>query len=260
MGKISRKAVSHLVPRLRKEHKIDFCIANAENLAHGTGITKTTMEEMLLAEVDFFTGGNHIWDKPDVYDILQDKDLREKLIRPWNYPEGTAGEGEKIVDIKGEKILVANFMGQVFMKPTLDNPFHSLDKVLSKYEDTDLAAILVDFHADATSEKNAFGFYANGRASAVWGTHSHVATADERILPKGTAFTTDVGMTGFRDGIIGERGEVVLKSFLTSMPLRHEIPEDGLAVMNAIIIEVDTSTRLAKSIKRLRENIEISSI
>lgn len=257
MGKIGRKAVKELVPRLRKEHQVDFCIANAENLAHGAGITRATMEECLLSGIDFFTSGNHIWDKPEVYDILQDKDLKERLIRPHNYPAGTSGDGAKIVNVGKNKILIANVMGQVFMRPTLDNPFEALDRLLEEYQGEDLAGTLVDFHADATSEKNAFGMYADGRATAVWGTHSHVPTADERILPQGTAFVTDVGLTGFRDGVIGETSEAVLKSFITRLPLRHELPDTGWAILNAIIVEIDPKIKLANSIKRIKEEIEI---
>lgn len=257
MGKIGRKAIKELVSRLRKEHKVDFCIANAENLAHGTGITRSTMEECLLAGIDFFTSGNHIWDKPEIYTILQDKELKEKIIRPFNYPEGTAGVGAKIVSIGKNKVLIANVMGQVFMRPTLDNPFEALDRLLEEHKDEDIAGTLVDFHADATSEKNAFGMYVDGRASAVWGTHSHVPTADERILPAGTAFVTDVGLTGFRDGVIGETYEAVIKSFITRLPLRHELPDSGWAILNAIIVEVDPQTKLAKNIIRVKEEIEI---
>ena len=194
---------------------------------------------MLSAGVDLFTSGNHIWDKNEVYEIFSDARLSEKLLRPANYPEGLPGEGSKFLTLGTKNILVINLLGRVYSKVLSSDPFQTLDTIIALHAPRKPSIILVDFHGDATSENNAFGWHAAGRVSAVWGTHSHVPTRDERILPGGTAYITDVGMSGYRDGVIGVAKESVIKNFMTQIPTKHIYPDVGEAVVNSIIITVD---------------------
>ena len=255
MGKAGRKAVAAFLPSLREEYEIDYCIANAENLAHGKGITRTTLKEMRDAGVDLFTSGNHVWAKPEGVVILQEPD--SPLIRPANYPAGTPGLGAKVITIATKSILVVNLMGRDFMPTTVDCPFRALDAILEKYKDTPLAGIIVDVHAEATSEKHAIALYGDGRVSAVVGTHTHVPTADERILPDGTGFQSDIGMVGVRDTLIGITYESGIKRFLTRMPSHFEIAESGLTVFNSILLEIDPATRKTVRIERIQKTIII---
>lgn len=237
VSRIGREALKKMLPELKAAHDPDLVIANAENLAHGKGVTFESLKDLLDAGVDFFTSGNHVWDKKEVFEVFSDPRYSDKLIRPANYPPGTPGEGSKFLTIGTKNVLVVNLLGRVFSKVLTDDPFRTFDDILAQHAHRKPSVILVDFHGDATSERTAFGWHAAGRATAVWGTHSHVPTRDERILPGGTAYITDVGMTGFRDGVIGVERADIIRNFMNQLPVRHEIPDAGEAVVNALVIE-----------------------
>ena len=259
VAKIGRKTVANVLPAWRELHQPDLVLANVENLAHGIGATTKTLQDLLDAGVDFFTSGNHIWGKKEIITTLNDP--HGKVIRPANYPEGTAGRGWQIIAAGNKTLLVINLLGKVFFKEgdTLDNPFRKLDAIL--YELADKAdAIIVDMHAEATSEKIAMGWYADGRVSAVYGTHTHVPTADAHILPEGTAYITDIGMTGLYRSSLGANIDFVIDKFLDQKS-EHQMwdtPENGLAVVNAVLIDVDVKTKRAVAITRLFEKINLA--
>lgn len=245
-----RRAVRELLPKLKKQHAVDLVIANVENLAHGVGITEATIENMWEAGVDVGTSGNHIWKNPGYEELL--KSTKYHLVRPANYPPKCPGVGAKIINIGKLEVLVINIMGRVFFREDLDCPFRAVDEILKKNKQK---IVFVDFHAEATSEKRAMGFYLDGRVSAVVGTHTHVATNDAQVLPKGTAYISDVGMVGALDSVLGVEKEPIIKRFITQMPIRHEHPA-GLAEFGAVVIEIDKKTGHAKSIKTIREFVE----
>ncbi|MCG0276061.1 MAG: TIGR00282 family metallophosphoesterase [Thermosediminibacteraceae bacterium] len=246
VGRPGRRIIRETLPDLKKSYSIDFVIANAENAAGGNGITKKIAEELFSYGVDFLTMGNHVWDNKEIFDFIEEE-LR--MVRPANYPPGAPGRGSQVVDLNRDlKIGILNISGRVFM-PDLDCPFRTADRELEKLKKV-TNIIIVDFHAEATSEKLAMGWYLDGRASLVVGTHTHVQTADERILPGGTAYITDVGMTGAYDGILGIEREPVIKKFLTQMPVRFEVAK-GVAQLNAIVVEVDIASGLAQKIQRI---------
>ncbi len=248
VGKIGRKAVAEILPRWREEHKPDFVIANGENMAHGSGFTPETFEEVRKAGVDFFTSGNHWARKEEGLVLFSDK--RTPIIRPANWVGSVPGQGFRVVEVGATPVAIVNLMGQVFIHENMDSPFHALDAVLEALPKT-VRIIFVDFHAEATSESTAFGHYADGRVSAVVGTHTHVPTADARVLPGGTAYVTDVGMSGALDSVIGDAKEDRIAQFLDQMPHRYDIPEAGAAVANAVLVEIDPKTGKAESIARL---------
>lgn len=255
VGKIGRKAVAAILPELRKKHDIDFVIANVENLAHGKGITHSSLAEILEAGVDFCTSGNHIWDKSEGLDILNKPD--SPVIRPANYPPELPGYGEKILTIGTKSILVINLLGRLFMKVSPDCPFRTLEAILKNHREKKFAAIIVDFHAEATSEKQAFGLFADGNVSAVLGTHTHVPTADGRILPKGTAYQTDAGFVGATHSVIGFSPESSVSSYILQMPPKPEIPESGTANFCGVLVTVEPTTGLATHISRIYQEVEI---
>ena len=256
VGRIGRRAVTAVLPELKKKYKPDLTIGNVENLAHGVGVTPSTIEEVRQAGIDFFTSGNHIWDKPEVAVMFEDKNL--PLLRPANYPSNVPGRGAALVPISGNRqILIANLMGRVFMPQQFDCPFRALDAILEEYEGAPRAATIVDFHAEATSEKVAFGLYADGRVSAVLGTHTHVPTADAEVLPGGTAYVSDIGMVGAKGTVIGVDKKNILKKFLTQMPAAHEIPEHGVCAVNAVCVTIDAATQKAIGIERVYSEAEI---
>lgn len=254
-GRIGRKAIAKILPALRKKLDPDLVIANVENIAHGLGVTAKTLQEISDAGVDFFTSGDHIFDKREAIEILERKDTN--LLRPANYPPGVPGVGAKLFEIGTKQVLVINLMGRVFLKNQYDCPFRKADEILEEYKNENLAAVIVDFHAEATSEKNGLAQYLNGRASAVLGTHTHVGTDDWQILDGGTAFVTDVGMVGAKDSILGVQKEGIIKTFLTQISEVHEIPEEGVCLVNAIYLEIDPKTKRAKKIKKVREEVKI---
>lgn len=253
VAKIGRRALQEVLPELRSTYHPDVILANAENLAHGLGMTEKTIDDVLSAGVTLLTGGNHVWDKPEGIDLLRDPDAR--VIRPANYPPGAPGRGWKLLSVEGKNVLVVNLLGVVFMKAIVDNPFRAFDAVLAEHP---AAITIVDYHGETTSERNAFGWYVDGRASLVYGTHTHIPTADARILPKGTAFVTDVGMTGARDTVIGVDAATVIPGYTTGVGQRFVWPETGIAWVHAIMADIDPATARATHIERIYREITIS--
>jgi hypothetical protein len=254
-GKIGRRAITKILPELKKKFDPDLVIANAENIAHGIGITEKTLAELVEAGVDFFTSGDHIFDKKEAVKILEEKD--PLLIRPANFPPGVPGIGARLLEIGTKKALVINLIGRVFMKNQYDCPFRKADEIIAEYENEKLSAIIVDFHAEATSEKNGLARYLDGRVSAVLGSHTHVGTDDWQILPGGTAYLTDIGMVGAKDSILGVAKEGIIKTFLTQIPEVHEIPEEGMCGIDAVYLEINPKTARTEKIKKIKEEIEI---
>ncbi len=246
IGRPGRRAVRSLVPELRDEYDIDLVIANAENTAGGFGLTLDTAEELLNSGVDVLTSGNHIWDQKE---IIPHMDEGLPLLRPANYPD-SPGRGYLVQD----GVMVVNLMGRVFMAP-LECPFRTADDLLRETQAPDRPkVIIVDFHAEATSEKQGLGWYLDGRVSAVLGTHTHVGTVDARILPRGTAYLTDVGMTGPVNSVIGSDTGPVLERFLTGMPQRLTVAS-GPVTMNSVLIDVDRDTGQATAIQRIDRTV-----
>ncbi len=234
------------MPLARDQYNVDVCIANGENAAGGFGLTVQTAEEMFATGVDFITSGNHIFDKRDFKSYL---DTTERVIRPANYPPGVPGRGHGFVHANGKAIGVLNVMGRTFMPP-VDDPFRSADEALSEIsKHTNI--IVVDVHAEATSEKVALGRYLDGRVSAIYGTHTHVQTADEHILPGGTAYLTDVGMTGPTEGVIGMEAGPVLDRFTTGFSERFSVQKAGTKQFCAAVVRIDVESGRATDIKRV---------
>ncbi|MBC7765930.1 MAG: TIGR00282 family metallophosphoesterase [Hyphomonadaceae bacterium] len=232
---------------IKKEKQIDFCVVNAENASNGKGITRSLAYELLDYGADVLTMGNHTFSK--LADMSKLFEENANILRPANYPPGTMGVGYKIFHANGVPIAVANVLGRVYLAQ-LDCPFRAMDAIIEEIG-TQAAVILVDFHAEVTSEKVAMGWYLDGRVSAVWGTHTHVLTADERVLPNGTAYITDIGMTGPRNGILGVKKEIILKRFVQAQHDKFELDENGRTQLNAVVIEVDELNGKAKKIERL---------
>lgn len=247
VGKAGRRALKDGISALVDKFKIDFIIANVENAAGGFGITEPVCEEIFSLGVNVLTSGNHIWDKKESLQYI----IKEKrLLRPANYPDDVPGHGSIITETNsGEKIAILNISGRVFMQP-LNCPFKTALRELQRLQ-KETKTIIIDFHAEATSEKSAFGWFLDGEASAVIGTHTHIQTADERILPNGTAFITDVGMTGAVNSVIGIKKDLIIKRFLTQMPIRFETAK-GPAMISCVIIDIDSNTGMSKDIKRLQ--------
>ncbi|MDB5073977.1 MAG: metallophosphoesterase [Chloroflexi bacterium] len=249
-GRPGRDALLATLPALRRSQAIDLVIANGENSAHGAGLTSATGRSLFAAGVDVITTGNHVWQRREALDYVE---REPRVIRPLNYPPGTPGRGSALVRVGAVPVLVLNAMGRLFMKP-LDDPFRALDDALAE-AGSDVKVILVDFHAEATSEKRAMGFYLDGRVSLVFGTHTHVATADQQILPKGTAYVTDLGMVGVRRSVIGMAVEPVLAGFTTMLP-NHAQPAEGSVDVNTVVVEIDADNGKATSIARLDYHVE----
>jgi len=241
IGKPGRKAVQRLMPGLRSQYDLDYIIANAENAAGGKGLTPATADILFDSGVDILTSGNHIWAQKEILPCL---DSEIPLLRPLNYPSGVPGRGYLINGI----LMVVNLLGRTFMG-NVDCPFQAMDQLLESLEYPQ-PIIIVDFHAEATSEKNALGRYLDGRVAAVVGTHTHIGTVDTRILPGGTAYVTDIGMVGPMDSIIGDDIDLVLRRFLTQMPTRLSVGKGDL-ILNSVLIDIDETTAKATDIKRL---------
>jgi metallophosphoesterase (TIGR00282 family) len=251
-GRPGRNAVVRLVPQLIAKEGLDLVVANAENIAAGSGITPDLAEELLAAEVNLLTSGNHIWSKREIVPYLERPGV--PLLRPANYPAGSPGRGRAVIATPdGRRLGVLNLEGRVFMK-NLDDPFRLAEAEVAAMHAEGVRAILVDFHCEATSEKAALGWFLDGKVSAVVGTHTHVQTADERVLPGGTAFITDVGMCGPRDSVIGMRKELVLERFLTQRPTPFE-PARRDVWVHGVLIDVDEETGHARSIARVQEKV-----
>ena len=253
-GKIGRRAAAELLPGLKKEFKPDLVIANADNLAHGNGVSEPTIKEMLAAGIDAFTGGDHCFGNT-AYLNLYDSGL--PLLRPANYSKSAPGRGQIIIEKNGHKILLVSLIGQIFMSMSHENPFHEADNILSNLANNNLSAIIIDIHAEATSEKIALAHYLDGKASAILGTHTHVMTADARISHAGTALITDLGITGLADGVIGVAKDGIIKTFLTQIKSPHIIPEAGRAILNAVALTIDPKTKKAVAIKPITKYINI---
>jgi len=249
-GEPGRRATLGLLPRLRAEHELDLVLANVENAAGGFGVTPPIAEGLLRGGVDVLTSGNHIWDKKEIVPFIGKENL---LLRPANYPAGTPGVGSIVVKAGAHKVAVLNLQGRAFL-PAIDCPFQVADQELPRLRQ-DTPIIIVDLHAEATAEKQAIGWYLDGKVSAVLGTHTHVQTADERILPQGTAYLTDVGMTGPIDSVIGIDREIAIQRFTTQMPVRFE-PAKGRAVLHGALVRVDAESGRAVAIERLRVPFE----
>ena len=250
VGNPGRKAVIEYLKQVNKtsENSYDFIVANAENAAGGKGLTFDIVDQLLASGVSAITTGNHVWAQKEILDFI---DTTPQLIRPANYPSDVPGRGFTIVDSAdgNTKLGIINLAGQIFMN-RYTNPFHALNSILPEIKAV-TPYVLLDFHAEATSEKIAMGWHADGRVSAVIGTHTHVQTADERVLPQGTAYISDVGMTGPYDSVIGSRIEQVLDSFLTLMPKRFGVAKDNVR-LNAVHIELNDETGLAENIARIQ--------
>ncbi len=254
IGKPGRQAVHAVLPDLRRELGLDMIVANGENLAAGMGITPSLADEMLDSGIDVITSGNHIWDKREIYDYLE---TDKPLLRPINYPDETPGRGWLVHHLSdGGEVAVINAMGRVFMNQ-LDSPFAKIDQLLDEAAVELPPLRLVDFHCEITSEKNAMGWHLDGRVSAVVGTHTHVPTADARILPKGTAYISDIGMTGPRDSIIGMSVETVMPRFLRHLPTRFAVAE-GPVSFNAVLIAAERGSGRAHSIELVQRLVEVA--
>lgn len=251
VGKPGREAVRILLPQLVKKYKIDFSIANAENAAGGSGITPGLAEELFSFGLNMLTSGDHIWKKKEVLEII---DSETRILRPANYPQGSPGRGYAVIETKGGQSLgVINLEGRVFMS-TLDCPFKCAQAAIEEIKEK-TRVILVDIHAEASSEKVALGWFLDGTVSAVLGTHTHVQTADERILPGGTAYITDLGMTGPYDSVIGRKVEQILARFLTQMPVRFEMASENVQ-LHGVVLDIDEETGKARSIERIQEKLQ----
>jgi metallophosphoesterase (TIGR00282 family) len=254
MGEPGLRAIETQLPRLRARLKPELTIVNAENIAGGNGITRDTAGRLFAAGAEVLTNGNHAFDKREALDYIA---TEPRLLRPYNYPEGTPGAGWTVVETaNGHKVGVLNLLGTVFVHPTLNCPFAAAERALAD-KPADVKTVIVDIHAEATSEKMAMGWFLDGRVTAVLGTHTHVPTADERILPNGTAYLTDVGMTGCYDSVIGLNVQKSLRRFVHKLPERFDIAE-GPGTLCAALVDVDPASGRARNIQRLRIEEEIS--
>lgn len=248
VGRAGREAVLHHLPKLREEFRPDFVLVNGDNAAAGFGITPKLCEEFFAAGVDVITGGDHIWDQQEIVPYISSE---KRLLRPLNLPKSVPGTGMGIFEAKGgKKVLVVHVLGQVFIRDNPDCPFAAAQAALSQYRmGNSVQAILVDCHAEATSEKNAMGMLLDGQVSAVFGTHTHVPTADARILPKGTAYHTDLGMCGDYNSVIGFSPEGPLASFLSKMRRVRMQPSLGEGTFAGLFVETDDATGLAREVR-----------
>lgn len=247
MGRPARRAVRALVPSLVEKESVDLVVANAENSAGGMGVDVKSANELLGAGVHILTSGNHIWKKKEIYAYLNERD---DLIRPANFPAGAPGKGWCVWQQDDVRALVINLQGRVFMPNHVEDPFRCVDEILQKHG-RNVPLVIVDMHAEATSEKNAMGWYLDGRVSIVYGTHTHVQTADERILPGGTAYITDLGMCGAMDSVIGMEKEPVIHGFISQLPRQFEVAQDNV-MLQGVIVDIDKKTGKARDVRRLR--------
>ena len=247
-GKPGRKLIKEVMPKIKENRQIHFTIANGENAAGGVGITREIANELFYHGIDILTMGNHTWDNKDIFNFI---DREERILRPLNYPEGTPGSGSIIVELPNNlKIGIINLLGRVFLA-NVECPFRTIEQEVARLR-KETPIIFVDFHAEVTSEKVALGWYLDGKVTGVVGTHTHIQTADERILPEGTAYITDLGMTGSRNSVLGVKTELVIRKFLTQLPVRFEVAK-GDEVLCGVIIQVDENTGRAISIERVQE-------
>ena len=245
VGNAGIQEMAKRLNQIKEEENIDFVIVNGENAAEGMGITRKNFDDILKQNVDVITMGNHTWGKKDIFGFID----HPKLIRPANYPEGVVGKGYGIYECKGKKIAVINLIGRVTMNILSENPFLMADKIIEKVKD-EADIIVIDFHAEATAEKIALANYLDGKVTIVFGTHTHVQTADEQILPKGTGYITDIGMTGPEHSAIGMDLDASIKRFVTTLPERYKIAI-GPSMLNGVIFNINDETNQVESIKRI---------
>lgn len=253
VGRAGRAAIREFLATYRKDHAVDFIIANGENLAHGKGITDETAEELFAAGVNLLTTGNHVWDIRKAQELLQ-KDTR--IIRPANFPPGTAGRGWTTATVGMTTIAVLNLMGRVFFREDLDDPFRAAEAWLKELPRVQPLITLVDMHAEATSEKRAIAEFLDGKVTAIWGTHTHVVTADERILPRGTAYLTDLGMCGALHSILGFSIPPLVERFRTQLSTPFNVEEEGPREVNALRLDIDERSGRVQTIERLRSILD----
>ena len=254
VGKLGRRTVGALLPNLRKDANISVVFANAENIAHGKGATKATLEEVQSYGVGAFTSGNHIFWRREIFEVF-DADS-PPVIRPANYPNDVPGKGFRVIDLgKNGRILLINLLGRTSFAEAVFCPFRTVDKILKDFEGENLAATVVDFHAEATSERVAMGWYLDGRVTAVVGTHTHVPSADAWVMPRGTAYVTDVGMVGARHSVLGVEPGIIIEKLKSPQPQKFEWVEKGPAAFNSVLIEVDKDGK-ARSIRRVDKVLE----
>lgn len=246
MGAPGQRALTAHVGKLREQLRLDVIVANAENVADGCGITAASARGLFDLGIDVLTNGNHAWDKREALEYIQ---TEPRLLRPLNYPTGTPGAGYYVIEKNGHRIAILSVLGALFMQPQLACPFRAVDEALAQLP-SDVKVILVDMHAETTSEKTAMGWHLDGRVSAVVGTHTHIPTADERVLPKGTAYITDVGMAGCYDSVIGLDTQKALKRLVQKLPERFDVAE-GKGTLCGVVIDIDEATGRARSIRRL---------
>ncbi len=249
VGKPGLEAVKHYLPSLKEKYEVDFIIANGENSADGMGITKAILYDLYSLGIDCVTMGNHTWGKKDIFSFI---DEEERLIRPANYAEGVPGKGSTLLMCKGKKIGILNLIGRVNTGGSYDSPFDSADREIEKLKAKGAEIIIVDFHAEATAEKIAMGYYLREKANIVFGTHTHVQTADEKIYDTGMGYITDIGMTGPRDSIIGMDYEAAMKRFLTQIPERYTCA-NGEFMLDAVLFHYDETNRKITQIDRIKK-------
>ncbi|MEW9501232.1 TIGR00282 family metallophosphoesterase [Jeotgalibacillus marinus] len=249
VGSMGREMVEEYVPQLKEKYQPDVTIINGENAASGRGITEKIYRQLEAAGANVITMGNHTWDNREIFQFI---DQKTNIVRPANYPKGAPGKGIQMIQAGSAEIAVINALGRTFMNP-VDDPFPVVKKLVDEAK-RHTPFIFVDFHAEATSEKQAMGWFLDGKVSAVVGTHTHVQTADNRILPDGTAYLSDVGMTGPYDAVLGMERDAVLKRFVTSLPVRFEVPKSGRAILSGCFIELDRKTGKATHIERILIN------
>lgn len=248
VGSLGRAMFQKHCAQLKQQYSIDAVIVNGENAANGRGITPRMVRFLRQHGADVVTSGNHIWAKKEIYGYLAENN---DLLRPANFPSSCPGTGQVIINVKGHDVAIVNLQGRVFMREHVDCPFKAADTLLT-YLKHKTPIIFVDFHAETSSEKMGIAYYLDGRVSGVVGTHTHIQTADERILPKGTAYITDLGMSGALNSMIGMKKEPIIQMFLTQMPQRFEVDTQGPAILTGVWIEVDTQTGKALKIERIR--------
>lgn len=251
VGNPGREAVRSLLPRLKQREKVDFTIGNSENAAGGAGITPDVAKDLLDMGIDVLTNGDHIWDRKEILEAI---DKEQRILRPANYAEGAPGNGSIVMHAKnGTKVGVINLIGRVFIQQSVECPFKAAMKEIAKIKD-ETPIIIIDMHAEATSEKVALCYYLDGLVTAICGTHTHIQTADERVFPKGTAYLTDVGMTGPFDSVLGRKPEQIIRRFITGLPTRFEMADSDVQLQGAIIT-CDEKTGKASAIKRIVEKL-----
>ncbi len=251
IGRPGRVILDRVLRPLREEQRIDLVVANCENVAGGAGVTRNTAEELFRAGVDVLTSGNHVWRKREALELLRQD---PRVVRPANYPESAAGTGSTVVEtLGGQKVGIINVMGRVFMAP-MDCPFRAAERELARLA-PQTRVIIVDMHAEATSEKVAMGWFLDGKVSCVFGTHTHIPTADERILPQGTAVITDVGMTGPYDSVIGRRVDQILEKFLSNTPVKSDVAP-GNVQLRGLLVEIDEATGKARRVERITRTLD----